>query len=87
LKVIDSIVPHMFTVYGIQALGEGLFSTVSRDKTIKIWNSDLKLQKNISRDKGIESHLLSINTQAYDANQKLIATAGDDKVIKLWQLS
>lgn len=87
LEVLDTVVPHMFTVYGIQPLGNDLFSTVSRDKTIKIWNTDFKLQKNISRDKGIDSHFLSINTQDFDVQQGLIATAGDDKVIKLWQLS
>jgi len=87
LQVLNSIVPHMFTVYGIQSIGNGLFSTVSRDKTIKVWDSELRLLKNVSRDKGIESHFLSINTQSYDAVHKIIATAGDDKVIKLWQLS
>lgn len=87
LHLVESIVPHMFTVYGIQALGNDLLSTISRDKTIKIWNTDLKLQKNISRDKGIESHFLSINTQYFDPRSSVIATAGDDKVIKIWQLS
>lgn len=87
LKILSTVVPHMFTVYGIQAIGNRMFSTVSRDKTIKIWNLDLKLQKNISRDKGIESHFLSINTQAFHTNQAVIATAGDDKTIKIWQLS
>jgi len=87
LEIINSVVPHMFTIYGILPLNEDLFSTVSRDKTIKIWNKEMKLQKNISRDKGIESHFLSINTQGFDASKQLIATAGDDKLIKLWQLS
>lgn len=87
LQVLDSVVPHMFTVYGIKVINNDLFCTVSRDKTIKIWNSDLKLQKNISRDKGMESHFLSINAVDFSAQQQLIATAGDDKAIKLWQLS
>lgn len=86
LNIIDSVVPHMFTVYGIQAITPSLFSTVSRDKTIKIWNSDLRLQKNISRDRGIESHFLSINAQDFDQNTGVLATASDDKTVKLWQL-
>jgi len=83
----EGITPHMFTVYSIMDLGDsGLFSTVSRDKTLKIWNQDLKLQKNVSRDKGIDSHYLSINSQAYNSRLGLMATAGDDKMIKIWQV-
>ncbi len=88
LEVQAGITPHMFTVYGILDLNNSsCFSTVSRDKTIKIWNQDLKLQKNISRDKGIDSHFLSINSQAYHHQLGLLATAGDDKMIKIWRLS
>lgn len=83
-----SIVPHMFTVYGIKQVGDkGNFVTISRDKTIKLWNSDLKLVKNVSRDKGIDSHHLSINSLAFDKERKLLATGGDDKIVKIWQLS
>ncbi len=88
LDVQVGITPHMFTVYGILDLKKSsYFSTVSRDKTIKIWNQDLKLQKNVSRDKGIDSHFLSINSQAYNHQLGLLATAGDDKMIKIWHLS
>lgn len=87
LEVVDSLVPHMFTVYGIQKISANLFSTVSRDKTIKIWNTDLKLQRNISRDRGIESHFLSINSQCFEEDTGVLATASDDKTIKLWQLT
>ncbi|NGF57881.1 WD40 repeat domain-containing protein [Parapedobacter sp. SGR-10] len=88
LEMQANIIPHMFTVYGIMELGDSpLFSTVSRDKTIKVWNKDLKLQKNVSRDKGVDSHYLSINTQAYNSRLGLLATAGDDKMIKVWKVS
>ncbi|MFZ4862440.1 WD40 repeat domain-containing protein [Sphingobacterium sp. Mn56C] len=88
LEVALEITPHLFTVYSILPLHKnGFISTVSRDKTIKIWNSDLKLQKNISRDKGIASHFLSINSQAYHPELGLLATAGDDKAIHIWQIS
>lgn len=82
------IVPHMFTVYGIKMVdNNGDFVTVSRDKTIKLWNSEFKLVKNVSRDKGIDSHHLSINSLAFDRERKLLATAGDDKIVKIWQFS
>lgn len=87
LEILETITPHMFTVYGILPLGDlACFSTVSRDKTIKIWDEDLRLLKNISRDKGVDSHYLSINSQVYDPELRFLATAGDDKVIKVWKI-
>ena len=87
LTVLAEITPHMFTVYGIISLHNTFFATVSRDKTIKIWDLDLKLQKNISRDKGLDSHHLSINTVVYDTEKQLLCTAGDDKLVKVWYVS
>lgn len=88
LQPLDSITPHMFTVYDISPLGDlPYFSTVSRDKTIKIWDKNLKLIKNISRDRGIEAHFLSINSQTYNPTLNLLATAGDDKGVKVWSIA
>ena len=86
LAVKQQIVPHMFTVYGIKkGNNEDLFATVSRDKTLKIWRErDLALLKNISRDKGYDSHGLSINTVLFEDYR--IFTASDDKSIKVWNL-
>lgn len=83
LKKENELTPHFFTVYGIAGLSNGLI-TVSRDKTIKVWDKDFRLLKNISRDKGVDSHHLSINSMAYDGVLKLLCTAGDDKLIKVW---
>ncbi|MCA5003952.1 WD40 repeat domain-containing protein [Sphingobacterium bovistauri] len=88
LSILAVVTPHMFTVYGIVPLGvSSLFATVSRDKTLKVWNSDFKLQKNVSRDKGIDSHHLSINAVAYSEKQQLLCTAGDDKLVKVWKVT
>ena len=85
LEVQKEIVPHMFTVYGIQMnQDKNLLATVSRDKTLKIWDpQNLKLIKNISRDRGFDSHYLSINAMLWNENK--IITASDDKTIKVWQ--
>ncbi|MGN0002037.1 MAG: WD40 repeat domain-containing protein [Sphingobacterium composti] len=86
LSKVAEITPHMFTVYGIIPLNNSLIATVSRDKTLKIWDTDFKLLKNLSRDKGIDSHHLSINSIAYIEKQQLICTAGDDKMVKIWKV-
>lgn len=86
LSKITEITPHMFTVYGIIPLGESIFATVSRDKTLKVWDTEFRLLKNLSRDKGVDSHHLSINAAVYTSSQQLLCTAGDDKMIKVWKV-
>ena len=87
LSKLAEITPHMFTVYGIIPLTDRLFATVSRDKTLKVWDTDFKLLKNLSRDKGIDSHHLSINEGVYNLSENLLCTAGDDKLIKVWKIN
>lgn len=85
LEIQKEIIPHMFTVYGIALNPEKrLLATVSRDKSLKIWRlEDLGLIKNISRDRGYDSHYLSINSFIW-ANHRLI-TVSDDKSVKVWK--
>lgn len=87
LSVIEAITPHMFTVYAILPHPSlPIIATVSRDKSIKIWNaSSLALLKNISIERGYDAHRLSINTATWVGNQ--LVTAGDDKLVKIWDVS
>lgn len=82
-----SIVPHMFTVYGIVKHPEiPLIATASRDKSFKIWDKDtLTLIKNVSRDKGYDSHSLSINNILWLENT--LYTVSDDKTVKVWEIT
>lgn len=86
LQQIAEVTPHFFTVYGICEVGDEIV-TVSRDKTIKLWSPNFHLIKNVSRDKGIDSHQLSINSVVYDNVANLLCTAGDDKQVKVWRIS
>ncbi len=87
LTKIQELVPHMFTVYSLENNTEyNLIASVSRDKTLKIWRTeDLSLVKNISRDKGYDSHYLSINAMIWNKNR--IITVSDDKTVKIWRLT
>lgn len=85
-REIINIPAHIFAVNCI-AMHSKLpyFATASMDKSIKIWDSeDFKLCKTISREKGYESHSLSINKICWDGNQ-LIST-GDDQQIVVWDV-
>lgn len=87
LSVLQSITPHMFTVYGILPHPTlPIIATISRDKSIKIWDGlTLSLLKNISIERGYDAHRLSINTAIWIDNQ--LVTAGDDKLVKVWDVS
>ncbi|TDS15763.1 WD40 repeat domain-containing protein [Sphingobacterium paludis] len=87
LSEVRELTPHLFTVYSILPHPHlPVIATVSRDKSIKIWDSaTLALLKNISLDRGYDSHRLSINTAIWHGDQ--LVTAGDDKLIKIWDVS
>lgn len=85
LETIETITPHLFTVYGIvKHPTEDIIATASRDKTWKVWTPSLTLLKNISIDRGYDSHHLSINTILW--TERFLYTAGDDKVIRMWSV-
>ncbi|MFA6085919.1 WD40 repeat domain-containing protein [Mucilaginibacter sp.] len=86
-SLIQNIPAHLFAVNHI-AFHSTLpyFATASMDKSIKIWDaSDFKLRKIISREKGYDSHALSINKLAWNGNQLL--SVSDDKKVICWDVT
>ncbi len=86
-KLEETINAHWFTINAIALHPKGhIFATASRDKTIKIWDSKtlevLKVFEGV-RDGG---HVNSVNTLLWIAGGKLLASAGDDRTIILWEL-
>ncbi|SFS95342.1 WD40 repeat domain-containing protein [Sphingobacterium wenxiniae] len=88
LHVEQNLTPHMFTVYDIlQYPGSNLLITVSRDKAIKFWDkSNLSLLKNVSQEKGFDSHRLSINAACIHSLSQQLITVSDDKLVKVWDV-
>ena len=86
-ELVHNIPAHLFAVNSIVFHAtQPYFATTSMDKSIKLWGAgDFKLYKIISREKGYESHHLSINKIAWNGDQ-LIST-GDDKKIILWDFT
>ena len=85
-ELIENIPAHLFAVNHIAFHpSKPYFATASMDKSIKLWGSDdFKLYKVISREKGFETHRLSVNKLAWNGNQ-LISTSDDKKII-LWDI-
>lgn len=81
-----SIPAHMNTINDLALNKEqSLLASVSRDRTIKIWNAtSLELLKVIDAFK-FRSHTHSINAVLWLDNETLI-TGGDDRMIKVWKI-
>ena len=83
---IDSIAAHLYAVNNLSFQAKNdLFATASIDKTVKIWSGlDFKLLKVIDKSRYL-GHSSSANKLLWlSANQLL--SAGDDKVINLWEI-
>jgi WD40 repeat protein len=76
---------HDSTIYGFDYhKWEDLYVTVSKDKSIKIWDPSFDIPQTLNKFSG-EGHIHSVNTVCWMHNG-ILASAGDDKVIKLWNL-
>lgn len=86
-EITHNIPAHLFAVNHIAFHPtQPYFATASMDKTIKLWGSDdFKLYKVISREKGFETHFLSVNKIVWN-DGKLLSTS-DDKRIIIWDVT
>jgi WD40 repeat protein len=83
-KCIKSIPAHNYVIYDLLILNPYNLVTISRDKSIKIWEKATMsvIQKIDSKTKG---HKHSVNS-IVKINEYSFATASDDKLIKLFSL-
>jgi WD40 repeat protein len=84
-QCLKSIPAHNFVIYDVLFLNSKEFVTISRDKSIKIWERDSLqvLQKIDSKSKG---HKHSVNS-IIKIDESSFASASDDKTIKLFSLN
>ena len=87
LELVKVIPAHLFAVNAIAFHKRfPYFATASMDKSIKIWGADdFKLYKIISREKGFDSHQLSVNKIIWDGDH--LISASDDKRIIVWDIN
>lgn len=85
IQQIKAIPAHNFVIYDIQFLSPTEFVTVSRDKSIKVWNYDkLSVTQKIEFKNG--GHIHSVN-KIQRIDSETFATCSDDKKIILWKRS
>jgi len=86
-KEVTSVPAHMFAINQIIAgPGTGQFTTASRDKSIKIWDSQtLLLQKVIDRGKIARASSHSVNRLVY-LSSGVLAAVGDDRVVRVYSV-
>ena len=75
---------HNFAIYDV-VVTPNFVATMSRDKTVKIWNpEDLNSPTRLDRAKA-GGHLNSVNAGIWLDEDQLLATCSDDRSIIIWQ--
>jgi WD40 repeat protein len=85
-STIQKIPAHNFGIYDLKYNPtKEILLSASRDKTVKLWfNHDFKNPERINFEK-YKAHRYSANTVCW-INENTFASAGDDKLIYLWEI-
>jgi len=78
---------HLFTIHTLAGSDLGWLASGSMDKTVKVWDRNSgALLKVIDREKyPSRGHSHSVNALCWVG--RLLASAGDDKIIRIWEVS
>lgn len=78
---------HWFTINDIAIHQQKrIFVTASRDKTMRVWNSDdYSLLKVINKEKN-EGHVNSVNKLLWSNYKDYLISASDDRSLAVWEL-
>lgn len=85
--LLQNIPAHLFAINNIAFHPtRPYFATASMDKSIKIWDAQtFKLRKIINREKGLPSHVLSVNKLVWNGDN--LISVSDDKAVLIWQVT
>ena len=84
-KCVKSIPAHNYVIYDILFINNEKFITISRDKSIKVWDKE-SLNVIHKIDVKSKGHKHSVNS-IVKLNEDCFATASDDKTVKCFSLS
>ncbi|MEQ9188645.1 MAG: WD40 repeat domain-containing protein [Cryomorphaceae bacterium] len=86
--LLTQVPAHNFAIYDILIAPNGKWlATASRDKTVKLWDIDLK-EKPVRLDRKMyEGHTHSVNCLCFLEGPNLLASCSDDRSICLWEIS
>ena len=80
---LQEIPAHNFAIYGIQAIDNGnTIITASRDKTVKVWTSELEFQQRL--DFKVGGHRHSVNKIRPLSTDQFVSVSDDKKII-VWE--
>ncbi|MBE9228739.1 TIR domain-containing protein [Phormidium sp. LEGE 05292] len=80
-QLITTLKGHKAPVYAVVFSRNNIIATGGQDKTVKLWNSEGKLLRTLQ---GQNSEVWWLT---WTADGKSLATAGNDKLVRVWDLS
>jgi WD40 repeat protein len=87
-ELVRHIKAHLYTINHIISIPEQkLFITASRDKTIRIWNSDtFDLLKSLDKEK-YDGHINSVNKLLWIPSRNYLVSVSDDRAVIIWKIT
>lgn len=80
-ELITTLKGHTAPVYAVVFSRNNIIATGGKDKTVKLWNSEGKLLRTLQEQNS------EVWWLAWTADGKKLATAGNDKLVRVWDLS
>lgn len=86
--IAHNIPAHMYAINSIVNIPDkSLYVTSSMDKSIKVWDANTYDLLAIGDSNRNDGHLKSVNALAYTSFENYLVSAGDDRMIMVWNLA